>query len=99
MDSLCINLTSPAILEHLKLNIQFRGSSKRFKEFFEDLRNAYAWTRLDSITSHPTLQRVDINIDYSFRFGNDVLNAVLAGLPLLRTKGILFVESVSEYII
>ena len=56
MDSLalCISLTSPAILEHLKLNIQFRGSSKRFinpiekRIFFEDLRNAYAWTRLDT---------------------------------------------------
>jgi hypothetical protein len=126
MGSLCISLTSPATLEHLKFTIFFRGSSNNFRlhreeQFFEDLRSADAWTRLDSLTSHPTgsrLQRVDINIDYSFRHDDDasepsedgvlndddasepsedgVLNAVLDGLPLLRTKGILFVEAVSK---
>jgi hypothetical protein len=112
MGSLCISLTSPATLEHLKFNIWFRGSDNNFiyreEEFFQDLRDAYVWSRLDSLTSHPIgsrLQRVDINIDYSFRyddnvrepFEDDVLNAVLDGLPLLRTKGILFVEAVSKY--
>ena len=113
MGSLCISLTSPATLEHLKFNIWFRGPDNSFiyldEEFFSDLRDAYAWTRLDSLASHPTgsrLQRVDININYSFRhnddvrepyYEDDVSNAVLDGLPLLRTKGILFVEAVSEY--
>ena len=111
MGSLCISLTSPATLEHLKLHIWFCGPSDRFiinDGFFEDLRGADAWTRLDSIISHPTgsqLQRVDIQIDYSFRYDDDasrlsmdeVSNAVLDGLPLLRTKGILFVKAASEY--
>ena len=72
--------------------------------FFENLRVADAWCHLDSITSHPTgsrLQRVDININYSFRYDdnvgepdeNEVLNAVLDSLPLLHTKGILFVKA------
>jgi hypothetical protein len=111
MSSLCISLTSPATLEHLKFDIWFRGSKNRFidreEEFFEHLRDAYAWSRLDSLTSHPTgsrLQRVDINIGYFFRyddyvrefFEDNVLNAVLDGLPLLHTKGILFVEAFSN---
>ena len=110
MGSLCISLTYPATLEHLKFNIWFRGSNNGLEEeFFSDLRDAYAraWTRLDYLSSHPIgsrLQRVDININYSFRhdddvrelYEDDVSNAVLDALPLLRTKGILFVEAVSE---
>ena len=105
--SLCTSLTSPATLEHLKVNILFRGYNNLFlfqeERFFEDLRHTDAWARLDSITSHPTgsrLQRVDINIEYHFRLDDDgtephkddVLNAVLDRLPLLRTKGILFID-------
>ena len=117
MGSLCLSLTSPAILEHLKLNISFRGEIYNFDSdiFYDDLRDADVWTHLDSITTHPTgsrLQRVDINIDYcdlsvqnfdegepvdgdydeSEPYENDVLEAVLDGLPLLRLKDILFVE-------
>ena len=109
MASLCISLTSPAILEHLEFNISFSRLDYGFvihEEglFFENLRVADAWCHLDSITSHPTgsrLQRVDININYSFRYDdnvgepdeNEVLNAVLDSLPLLHTKGILFVKA------
>jgi hypothetical protein len=110
MGSLCISLTSPATLEHLKFNISFRDFSNfidREEDFYEDLRDADAWSHLDSITSHPTgsrLQRVDININY-FRHDDDVgepdeneiLNAVLDSLPLLRTKGILFVNAVVKW--
>jgi hypothetical protein len=112
MGSLSISLTFPATLEHLKFNISFRGSDNDFirreENFYEDLRRADAWRYLDSITSHPTgsqLQRVDIDIYYSFRYDddvrepypNEVKNAVLDGLPLLRTKVNLFVEADSEY--
>jgi hypothetical protein len=108
MGSLCISLTSPATLEHLEFNIRFRHI------FYENLRDADAWRHLDSIATHPTgsrLQRVDININYSFHYydasevyggdGEDpeedeVLKAVLDGLPLLRTKGILFVSAEEE---
>ena len=102
MGSLCISLTSPATLEHLKLNIRFRGHINNFTSntFYENLRDADAWRHLDSIATHSTgsqLQRVDINIDYAFRcviFDEDeVEKAVFDGLPLLRTKGILFVEA------
>jgi hypothetical protein len=110
MGSLCISLTSPATLEHLKLNISFRGSINRFidrvNSFSENSRVADAWRHLDSIASHPTgsrLERVDININYSFRYNKvgepneiEVLKGVLDGLPLLHTKGILFVETVWE---
>ena len=107
MGSLCISLTSPATLEYLNLNIWFYGERNWFinreEEFYSDLRDAYAWTRLDSIISHPTgsrLQQVVININYvSCSNGDerepdpdDVSDAVLDGLPLLRKKGILFVE-------
>ena len=103
MGSLCISLTSPATLQHLKFNISFDGSDKYFNHdaFYEDLHDAEVWRHLDSITSHPNgsrLQRVDINIDYEFGYDNDpnediVLEAVLDSLPLLRAKGILFVET------
>ena len=73
MGSLCISLTSPATLEHLKLEIRFRnytGEDFDCFAFYEDLRNAEVWSHLDSITSHPAgsrLQRVDIIINYAFR--------------------------------
>jgi hypothetical protein len=109
MGSLCGSLTSPATLEHLELNIWFRGASNEF-EFYDDefnfyvaLRDADGWRQLDSIATHPSgsrLQRVDISINYSFdddgeESDRDKLSkAVLDGLPLLRTKGILFVKAV-----
>ena len=112
MGSLCISLTSPATLEHLKVNISFHGRIGDFDSdtFYGDLRDADLWTHLDSIIAHPTgsrLQRVDINLDYCdlqvHDFDqdepyvdepdeHDVLNAVLDGLPLLRSKDILFVN-------
>jgi hypothetical protein len=106
MRSLCVSLTVPATLEHLKLQIWFRGDDNHFDHygFYEDLRDADVWSHLDSIITHPTgsrLQRVDIDINYAFRYDDDVmephndeiLKAVLDGLPLLREKGILFVDA------
>ena len=106
--SLCISLTSPATLEHLKFNISFDGNSENSDfecyAFYEDLRDANVWNHLDSIVTHPSefgsrLRRVDINIDcylhesYADELdGNEVSNAVLDSLPLLRAKDILFVE-------
>ena len=106
MDSLSISLTTPSTLEHLKLNIRFHNNC--LNPFYENLRDA--WSHLDSFTTHSAgsrLQRVDINIEYSFRiwesYGDDgeldefdedeLLKAVHDGLPLLRSKGILFVEA------
>ena len=107
MGSLCISLTSPATLEHLEFNIRIRGRifDLDFALFYENLRDAHVWSRLNSITTHPTgsrLQRVDINIDYSFRYDDDeeepdkdeIEKAVLDGLPSLRTNCILFVKAV-----
>ena len=63
------------------------------------------WSHLDSITTHPTgsrLQRVDINIQYCFRYDDEmdsepdeseVEEPFLDALPLLREKGILFVKA------
>ena len=106
MGSLCISLTPPATLEHLEVNILFRGATDDFAyyTFYEDLRAAEVWRHLDSITTHPVgsrLQRVDINIDYKFRYNDnggepdkdEVSKAVFDGLPLLHTKGILFVKA------
>jgi hypothetical protein len=106
MRSLRVSLTSPATLEHLKFDIVFEGNSNHFNYYklFDDLRDADVWRHLDSIITHPTgsrLQRVDIDIKYSFRYDDDVLEpdntgileAVLGALPLLREKGILFVEA------
>jgi hypothetical protein len=105
MGSLCISLISPATLEYLKLNISSFGDSMIEPDFYDifcdDLRDADVWRHLDSITTHPTgsrLQRVDIKINYSFYDedvpdGDDASDAVLDSLPLLRTKGILFVEA------
>ena len=110
MASLCTSLTSPATLELLEFNIQFRGgdSNLNFHSFYDDLRVGEAWSHLDSIATHPAgskLQRVGINIDYAFReeeYGaepdrDEVLKALLDGLPLLRRKGILFVKAVVGY--
>jgi hypothetical protein len=106
MGSLRISLTSPATLEHLKFKILFRGCHYTFNSntFYENLRDADVWRHLDSITTHPTgsrLRRVDIDINYAFRYigfaepvEDKVKKAVLDGLPLLHTKGILFVEAV-----
>jgi hypothetical protein len=107
--SLCMSLTSPATLEHLQFNILFSGRTSNFNDFqfLEDLRDV--WSLLDSIITHPTgsrLQRVIINIKYWFRWSdeviffypneNEVLEAVLDGLPLLRAKDIVFVEAVGK---
>ncbi|KIL56625.1 hypothetical protein M378DRAFT_89061 [Amanita muscaria Koide BX008] len=106
MGSLRVSLTSPATLEHLKFDIVFFGNDNHFNfyKFYNDLRDADVWSHLDSIITHPTgsrLQRVDINIEYSFRYDDDVMEPdetlvmepVLDALPLLREKGILFVEA------
>jgi hypothetical protein len=105
IDSLCISLTSPATLEYLKLNIQFCGNDNHFNidGFYESL-SVDVWSHLDSITTHPSgsrLQRVDISFNYAFRDSVDIMEpdedevveAILDGLPLLRMKGILFVEA------
>jgi hypothetical protein len=107
MGSLRISLTSPATLEHLNFNIRFERVD--YDKFYEVLRYADAsvWSRLDSIATDPSgsrLQRVDINIKYCFdyednseeRSEDEVLKVVLDRLPLLRTKGILFVEVASS---
>jgi hypothetical protein len=72
---------------------------------FEDLRHADVWSHLDSIITHPIgsrLQRVDINVPYCFSYDYDggeepdrteVEEPFLDALPLLRQKGILFVEA------
>ena len=107
MRSLRASLTSPATLEHLKLNLTFQGNHSSFNHdlFYRDLRRDDVWRHLDSIVTHPTgsrLQRVDIQIQYSFRYDDDVMepnndelldSAVLDNLPLLRDKGILCVEA------
>jgi hypothetical protein len=94
--SLCVSLTLPATLEHLTFHMSFAPHNDN-PRFYEDLRDADAWSGLDSIITHPTgsqLHRIDINIDYAFGLQNDdVIKAVLEGLPLLHNKGILFVKS------
>jgi hypothetical protein len=107
--SLRLSLTSPATLEHLKFSIVFEGIDNYYDHdiFITTLRNADFWTHLDSIITHPTgsrLQKVDINIEYAFRHDDDgrepdsseVTEPVLDALPLLREKGILFVEDQSH---
>ena len=107
MGSLRTSLTSPATLEHLEFNISFQGLFNIFNQhsLYHSLGHyTDVWSRLDSITSHPTgsrLQRVDIVIYHSLGWDDDegepdedvVLEAVLDNLPLLRTKGILFVKA------
>jgi hypothetical protein len=109
--SLCISLTSLATLEHLKLDIRFIKSICDFdyNVFYEDLGDADVWRHLDSTATHPTgsrlqLERVDININYALSCDDDreepdmdkVKKTVFDCLPLLRTKGILFIEVVLE---
>jgi hypothetical protein len=112
MDLLCISLNGT--LEHLDFNIWYHDDDHDVDHpFYENLRDA--WTHLDAITTHSTgllwLPRVDININYSFCYQpydgdeqlefyeDELLKSVLEGLPLLRTKGILFVKvnMVDEY--
>jgi len=102
--SLSISLTSP---EHLKFNIGFDMLSPfDHHTFYVTLRDA--WSPLDSITTHPTSSRVDINISYRFDNRhdeqdnvviepdkNEISKAVIEGLPSLSRKGILFVKVVS----
>ena len=99
MGSLSISLTSP---EHMEFSIRFNGyNSTNYYPFYEHLRNA--WRHLDSIATHSTssrLQRVDINVKYVFHRDttrkpdeNKISEAVHDGLPLLRTKGVLFVKA------
>jgi hypothetical protein len=101
MGSLRISLTSPATLEHLKIDISVNSDCIDEEwRFYENLGGADAWSYLDSITSHPTgsrLQRVDIIIDCfsSWHSDNEDFDAgesVLESLPLLHSKGILFVK-------
>ena len=111
--SLCISLTSPTTLEHLKINIRFCGFNIYYSRhssllFYNNLRQIDVWSHLDLITTHPAgsrLQRVDINISYSWFHECEkpeepdeekVLKSVFDGLPLLHTKGILFVKSAME---
>ena len=74
--------------------------------FFDDLRNAYGWSHLDSIITHPAgsrLQRVDINIKYYIWddlhdermkiHETEVSEPILDALPSLCEKGILFIEA------
>ena len=101
MGSLSVSLTSP---EHLEFNIRFYGCSPfNCNTFYENL--PIAWSHLDTIATHPTssqLRRVDINISCIIYEGqndgvkpdkNKISKAVLDGLPLLCTKGILFVKT------
>ncbi|KIL56631.1 hypothetical protein M378DRAFT_172518 [Amanita muscaria Koide BX008] len=109
MRSLRVSLTSPATLEHLKFYIVFEGDDNHFNfyEFFDDLRDAHVWRHLDSIITRPAgsrLQRVDINIEYSFREDDNVgepdkalvMEPVLDALPLLRKKAMEWMASVRE---
>jgi hypothetical protein len=111
IDSLCINPTSPATLEHLKLNIRFHCNPFDLDTFYNALRDGVC-IPLNSLTTHPTgsrLQRVDISIEHSYcedddmtelydgdlpeLYDEDIVSMVHDGLPLLHTKGILFVEA------
>jgi hypothetical protein len=94
MRSLCISLTSsPATLEHLKFHIYYHSD---YDSEFYTLCDANIWSHLDSIATHPTcsrLQRVDIQVEIADELDeNEVLEALLELLPLLRAKGILFVK-------
>jgi hypothetical protein len=104
INSLFISLTSPAILEHLRFNIRFHvDEDLNCVYFYNKLSNTDTWTHLDSLATHPTvsrLQRVDIKIQFSYQDddGEDdrcvvIEEAILGSLPLLRTKGILFVKT------
>ena len=104
--SLRLSLTSPATLEHLMIDIVLKHIDKYFHLdwSYDDLRDADVWSHLDSIITHPTgsrLQRVDISIEYPSAYtygemGPDDSETVLDALPLLREKGILFVEATTD---
>ena len=100
MLSLSISLAHPSVLQHLAFNIRFHDPDPDL--FYHKLNNI--WSPLNDITFYPTtswLQRVEVNISYLFRYDNDeeepvmdeVSKAVLEGLPILNTRGILFVEA------
>jgi len=107
--SLCISLTSPGTLEHLQFNIYFHDAPNTVNDpFYEKLCDAWSQLdSITTYTIGSQLQRVDININYSILYfdvdldreveedfdGDELLKAVLDGLPLLRTEGILFVEA------
>ena len=106
IQSLLLSLTSPPTLEHLKVGITFTGKRNYFdsRSFHEHLRDADLWRHVDSIVTHPSgsrLQRVDIDIKYTFLADDGILEPdgteaeepILDALPLLRKKGILFVEA------
>ena len=104
--SLSISLKSSATLEHLMFNINFKGIVFNYDSFYDNLRDAVLWRHLDSIATHPTdatLQRVDINIRFAFVVTDEpdvdkVKKAVIDSLPLLRMKGILFVNAFGKAI-
>ena len=100
-----ISPTSPAILEHLELNVEFPDIACDYNSFYDNLRDASLWRHVDSIATHPTesrLQRVDINIRYEYDEdmdepdGDKVKKIVFDSLPLLRMKDMLFVEAIGE---
>lgn len=112
MRSLCVSLTSPGTLERLAFKILFRTYDNSFNVVGDlvILRAADLWKHIDSIITHPAgsrLKRVDISIDYRVRgdyvtarrvklYADEIVEPVLDSLPLLREKGILFVEAMSS---
>lgn len=76
--------TSPATLEHLNFNIGFRGSNDNF--------NCYR----NYVTLMSGVPRYNDNYGQCERVESVVLKSILGGLPLLSTKGILFVEAENE---
>ena len=104
--SLFISLTSPATLEHLKIDIVFKGSGYfDYYALFDEIRDAEVWSHLDSIITHPTgsrLQTVGVCITYSPRCDSkgvepdetEVLEPFLDALPLLCEEGILYVQAI-----
>ena len=74
MCSLCLSLTTPTTLEHLKFKIVFEYNSNYYA-LFNDLRDADVWRHLDSIVTDLTgsrLQRVNIDISYNFHFDDNM---------------------------
>ena len=64
--SLFINLTSPATIEQLEFNAEFSRIVIEYDSFYDNLRDADLGRHLDSIATHPTDLRVDINIIYAY---------------------------------
>lgn len=101
MLSLCVSLPSPSILEHLELTIRLHDFE--VNTFYDNLRRVL--NPLDFVTTHSPsskLHRVDINVHYSFQYGEDddaepdrdsIFRAVHDGLPLLHMKGMLLVDA------